>query len=56
MDSKVDVLVRFISGKNGAVYWSAGMSQTLVADKGVLRIWERMGIRHARLKRRKCPV
>ena len=38
----MDVLDKFISGYNETVHSSTGMAPSLVSDKHLLRIWEKM--------------
>jgi hypothetical protein len=49
----VDVLEKFVSGY--AVHSSTGMAPSLVSYKDVLRIWERMRNRQARIKNVRSP-
>jgi hypothetical protein len=51
----VHVLEKFVSGYNDAVHSSTGMAPSLVSDKDVLLIWERMRNRQARIKKVRSP-
>jgi len=51
----VDVLDKFISDNNDTVHSSTGMAPSLVSDKDVLSVWERMRKRQARIKNVRSP-
>jgi len=51
----MDLLDNFVSGYNDTVHSSTGMAPSLVSDKDVLRIWDRMRKREARIKEVRSP-
>jgi hypothetical protein len=51
----VDVFEKFVLGYNDAVHSSTGMAPSLVSDRDVLLIWERMRNRQARIKKVRSP-
>ena len=50
----IHVLNKFVDGYNNAVHSTTGMAPARVMGKDVLKIWNRMTNKHARLK--KAPV
>jgi hypothetical protein len=51
----LEVLFKFVSGYNDTVHSSTGMALSLVSDKDVLRIWDRIRKRQARIGEARSP-